>query len=146
MLLKCGTYTNKMKTYQIIGQITFRVEVMKEDGSSYYRVDIHPIAYIVNGVISKELPFTTAKAPNVLNVSKNDISSAKYTKGAFVLADCEEHIEGETSYVKDGVEVFHTSTKIHANFVSGLPDMIVIDLFENELISEFKYKHIMYNK
>ena len=135
-----------MKTYQIVGQVTFRVEVVKEDGSSYYRVDIHPIAYIVDGVITKELPFTTAKAPNVINVSKTDISSAKYTKGAFVLADCEEHIEGETSYLKDGIEIFHISTKIHANFVTGLPDMIIIDLLEKEIISELKYKHLMYNK
>ena len=135
-----------MKAYQIIGQITFRVEVMKEDGSSYYRVDIHPIAYIVNGVISKELPFTTAKAPNVLNVSKNDISSAKYIRGTFVLANCEEHIEGETSYVKDGVEVFHTATAIHANYATGLSDMIIIELLEQKIISELKYKHLMYNK
>ncbi len=146
MLLKCGTYTNKMKKYQIIGQITFRVEVMKEDGSSYYRVDIDPIAYIVDSVITKELPFKTVKAPNVVNISKNDISSVKYTKGAFVLADCEEHIEGETSYVKDGVEVFHTATTIHANYATGLSDMIVIDLFEKEIISKFKYEYLMYNK
>ena len=146
MLLKCGTYINKMKAYQIVGQVTFRVEVVKEDGSSYYRVDIHPIAYIVDGVITKTLPFATAKAPNVINVSKTDISSAKYAKGTFVLADCEEHIEGETSYLKDGVETFHTSTKIHANYVTGLPDMIIIELLEREIISELKYKHLMYNK
>lgn len=135
-----------MKTYQIVGQVTFRVEVVKEDGSSYYRVDIHPIAYIVDGVITKTLPFTTAKAPNVINVSKTDISSAKYAKGTFILADCEEHIEGETSYVKDGVEVFHTATTIHANYTTGLSDMIVIDLFEKEIISKFKYEYLMYNK
>ena len=135
-----------MKTFQIVGQVTFRVEVVKEDGSSYYRVDIHPIAYIVDGVIAKTLPFTTAKAPNVINVSKNDISSAKYVKGTFVLADCEEHIDGETSYLKDNVETFHTSTKIHANYVTGLPDMVIIELLEQEIISELKYKHLMYNK
>lgn len=135
-----------MKTYQIVGQVTFRVEVVKEDGSSYYRVDIHPIAYIVDGVITKTLPFTTAKAPNVINVSKTDISSAKYAKGTFVLADCEEHIDGETSYLKDNVETFHTSTKIHANYVTGLPDMVIIELLEQEIISELKYKHLMYNK
>lgn len=135
-----------MKAYQIVGQVTFRVEVVKEDGSSYYRVDIHPIAYIVDGVITKTLPFTTAKAPNVINVSKTDISSAKYVKGTFVLADCEEHIDGETSYLKDNVETFHTSTKIHANYVTGLPDMVIIELLEQEIISELKYKHLMYNK
>ena len=131
-----------MLHFQILAEVVFASSHLSKDESEYRRIEVYPIIFKVNGgythINDIEDVTTIDKSLTVFRCSDTETVRRKTTKGSLILLDIEEHIKGETSYEKEGVEVKHTESGFSVNYITGISDTELVNLFENDIISEKK--------
>ena len=129
-----------MLKFQLLAEVVFSSSHISKQETEYRRIEVYPIivkhesGYITLSELEEVI--TIDKSLTVFKCSDTEMVRRKTSKGSLVLLDIEEHIKGETSYDKEGVDTKHTESAFAVNYVTGISDTELIMLFENDIISE----------
>ena len=129
-----------MLKFKVLAEVVFASSHVSSSENEYRRIEVYPIVIITNSgyIHLTELNdlVTIDKPLTVFRCNDTEMVRRKTQKGSLIILDIEEHIKGVTTYEKDGVETQHVESAYAVNYVTGVSDTELLNLFENDLISE----------
>lgn len=118
-----------MKTFKVIGEVTFSmINGRKDNSGNYVHLEVEPLVFIDGDNFTRTIELTSKRSIKVYNCTSHLYNDAKLKVGSYVVLDVEERLKDTTTYEVDGVTKTHSEDRLEVNSIGLVSETLIFNL------------------